>query len=131
VGGIVFIVLLVLLGGGFLLAQQMQTKSVPAPTVALPSPQVIAQPLTLTLNSPKAGELAVNNEILVTGKTLPNTTVTVFTETDEAVVESDAAGNFETTMKLTSGINSLNVSAFSDSGEEKTVSMDVVYDSQI
>lgn len=100
-------------------------------------PQSIAQtppttptpaPLTLTLTHPSDGELAVNQEVVVEGQTAPNTTVVIFTETDEETIESDANGKFSTTISLSTGINSLTITAFSDSGEEKSISIDIVYD---
>ncbi len=82
--------------------------------------------LTLTLDSPKDEELSVNNEILVKGNTLPNTTVVMFNETDEVTVDSDANGNFETTIQLAEGINSLTVTAFAEDGQEKSLTVDIV-----
>jgi len=100
----------------------------PAVPVSTILPQ--AQALILAVNSPADGTLAVNNEILVTGITSPNTTVVIYTESDEVIVTSDANGKFESTVKLTSGINSLNIYAFGDDGSEKTVSLDIVYDQE-
>lgn len=84
--------------------------------------------LPLSLESPKEGDLAVNDEILVKGKTDPNTTVIVFTDNDETSMESDAAGNFESTITLSGGVNTLRVSAFSDNGKEKTLSITIARD---
>ncbi|HCS78171.1 TPA: hypothetical protein DIV55_00320 [Patescibacteria group bacterium] len=94
------------------------------------SPNPVAQTLTLELTSPADGTLSVNQEILVTGKTLPNTTVMLFTETDENSVQSDAGGMFESTITLVNGINSLTVTVFGEDGTEKSQSMDLVYDSE-
>src|SRR3989337_419732 len=57
--------------------------------VTVPS---LTQPagVTLALTSPTDGELAVDGEILVKGKTLPGATVTIFTEEDEAIVTADS-----------------------------------------
>ena len=93
----------------------------------LPSP-LVKQPLTLDLLSPADGELAVNREVLVSGKTLPNTPVVVYTETDETSVDSDATGMFTTTVSLDDGINTLVVTAYGENGEEQTKSVDIVYD---
>ena len=65
--------------------------------------------------------------MLVKGQTLPNSTVVIYSNTDETDVESDASGNFEGTTLLATGSNSLVVTAFSDTGEEKSVSLDIVY----
>ena len=92
------------------------------------TPPLKQESFSLVVDNPKDGELAVNGEILVTGTTAPNSSVAVFTETDETIVESNNTGHFETTVKLAQGINSLNVTAFDQNGQEKTVSIDVVYD---
>lgn len=101
------------------------------PIPVVPTAEQTTKVLTLSLESPTDGELAVNDEILVSGKTLPNTTVVVFTENDETSFESDAAGYFESTIKLINGINQLVVTAFADDGQEKAVILDVVHDSEV
>lgn len=106
---------------GIYLLRQSQTQV----SYTTPSEQEL---FSLTVDSPKDGELAIDGEILVTGRTNPDSTVAVFTETDETIVESDSSGYFETTVKLSQGINSLNVTAFGENGQEKTESIDVVYD---
>jgi len=84
----------------------------------------------LKLTSPTSGEQAVDGEIIVSGQTLPNTTVLVYTESDQTSVESDSSGLFETTITLGKGSNALTVTAFGDNGDESSQSIDVVYDSQ-
>lgn len=98
--------------------------------VIIPQVKTESKPLTLQLTSPGEGDLAVNDEILVKGTTLPNSTVVIYTETDQTSVQSSTSGDFESTVKLTSGINSVNVSAFADDGQEKSMSINVVYDAQ-
>lgn len=98
------------------------------PPIAYTAPTPTPAPLTLTLTSPKDGELAVNSEIIVEGVTAPDTTVVIFTEDDETTVESDSTGKFSTTVTLSAGINTLVITAFSDNGEEKGLSIDIVYD---
>jgi hypothetical protein len=95
------------------------------PEVSLPTPQ---KDLTLTLESPTDGTLATDGQIMVKGKTLPNTTVAFYTDIDDGSIESDSSGNFMGNVRLGEGINTLTVTAFSDDGNEKTTSMDVVYD---
>lgn len=88
-----------------------------------------ASSLTLTLESPVDETIVVSDMVTVKGKTLPNTTVVFYTDTDANSVESDATGYFEGTINLSSGINTLNVQAFAENGEEKTITLDIVYDS--
>ena len=95
--------------------------------VAPPSPTL--QPLFLKLTSPINGEQAVDGEIIVSGQTLPNTTVLIYTESDQASVESDATGLFETTITLVKGSNALTITAFADNGNESSQSIEVISDS--
>lgn len=103
--------------------------SQPPITSVTTSPVPLTQALTLELTSPADGTLSVNQEVLVTGKTLPNTTVVFFTETDENSMQSDTNGMFESTITLAEGINSLTVTVFGEDGTEKSQTMDLVYDS--
>jgi hypothetical protein len=114
--------------GGFLFWQQ-QTR-VPSSTTPMPDLSEMEKPLTIDLESPVDGEVLLGNELLVKGVTFPETTVVFYTETDENSVESDAEGNFEGTLTLESGINSLTVMAFTEKGEEQSFSVDVVYDQE-
>lgn len=105
------------------------------PTKLIPSPQPVAaislsptpQPLFLTLTSPKSDELAVNQEVLIKGQTAPNATVIIYSESDEVITQSDASGNFEATTLLAQGSNSLVITAFSDTGEETSLNLDITY----
>jgi hypothetical protein len=112
-------------GGGYWYYMNM-SKTEPV-VQATPTPTIV-QPLTLELESPTDGTIVEGSTLTVTGKTLPNTTVVFYTETAEGSAQSDASGNFSGTITLTNGINSLVVTAFGEDGEEKTVSVDVVFD---
>lgn len=83
--------------------------------------------LTLTLDSPNQYSKALDDEIYVRGKTLPNITVVLFNESDEEILQSDAMGNFEGKLLLGKGENQLTITAFSDTGEERSLSLEVLY----
>lgn len=71
------------------------------------------------------------DQVVVKGKTLPNTAVVFYTDNDQNSVESDTNGQFEGTIALSSGINSLIVTAYAENGEEKSTTLDLVYDDQV
>ncbi len=97
----------------------------------LPSSEIKKEQLfTLSLESPTDGTLAVNNEILVKGKTTPQTTVMIYTDEDQTSIVSGDQGLFEATITLSSGINTLNVTAFSSDGQEKNISVNILRDGQ-
>jgi hypothetical protein len=123
-GLLVFVILAVIISLSTTLYLLFQPAKEPQ---LLPSP-VVVQPLILELLSPADGELAVNREILVSGTTLPNTPVVIFTETDETSIDADSSGKFETTLSLDDGINTLVITAYGEDGGELTKSVDIVYD---
>ena len=118
---IAIIILVVILLGAIVIATQKGQKQ----EVAEAPQEEVAPSLTLSLLSPSEGDIAVDGEIVVRGNTLPNTTVVIFTQSDETSVESDEIGNFEETILLVDGENTLTVTAFSDDGQEKSISVSV------
>lgn len=84
----------------------------------------------MNLESPTQNTEAVDGEVLIKGKTLPNTTVVLFNNTDEMVIESDSSGGFASNMVLAEGENAITVTAFKDNGEEKTLSVSINYNSK-
>jgi len=93
-------------------------------------PEPISE-LKLALVSPVTDTVSENNMITVSGTTNPNATVVVFSEDNESVIQSDSEGNFFGEIELVGGINTLSVTAFSEDGQEKTVTQEVVYDDQV
>lgn len=89
---------------------------------------VSQKPLFLSIISPAEGDLISGNSVVVKGKTLPNATVSVIADKDTSFLDADTAGNFEGTITLGEGINTLNITAFSDNGEEKSIDVNLVYD---
>lgn len=115
----ILVVAVILVGGSITALVNRQNRETPQ------APQEVTQPVTLTLTSPAEGDVAVDDEIVVRGKTLPNTTVVIYTQSDETSVESDENGNFEETILLVEGENTLTVTAFSEDGQEKSVSLNI------
>jgi len=99
-------------------------KTQPPAVVQLPSPTPPV--LFLTLQSPQEETPIVDGELLVRGKTLPATTVAIATGTDDTIVESDASGEFADTIILNGSEDTLTVTAFSDTGEDQTISQPII-----
>ena len=128
---LIAVVLLLAVVGG--LAFVFKDKLLPQQTAVLTpiSNDTAAQaivPLTLSVESPNNQTLVSSPNVLVKGKTKPNTTLSIFTETDAISLESDAQGNFQGTITLEKGINTLTVTAFGQDEEDQSISMEVVYD---
>lgn len=122
---LVAILLISLVGVGYLIITKSQPQEEPI------APEITETPLFLSLDSPTDESVVLGDEITVKGKTLPSSTVVFYTDTNQGSVESDTSGQFEGTLALASGINSLTVTAFDTKGEEKTMTLDLVYDDQV
>lgn len=110
--------------GGYLYLTKLNTTNLPSlPQQLFPK----SQKLFLNLESPTANTVAVDNAVLIKGKTLANTTIVMFNEAGEEALESDQNGNFQGMLQLLPGDNTLTVTAFSEQGEEKTLSVNIVY----
>jgi len=94
-------------------------------TTTEPTPTVSA--FSLEIISPSDDGLSNEEKITLTGKTQSGSVVTVISEKDEEVLETDSAGNFETEVTLVSGVNEIEVTAFSPEGEETVKKLSVVY----
>lgn len=110
-------VLLLLLGKNFLPPSSVPSQSKPS--------------LFLSLESPIDSEVITDNIMEVKGETLPETTVVVFTEKDITSLKSDANGQFAGAVRLSTGLNTLTVSAFAENGEEQSIILDIIYDNHV
>jgi hypothetical protein len=129
--GLVVVLLLAVLGGAGWYLTQQKSLTPPSPVVAEPSMvPPVANALTLQLTSPKEGELVSSQLLNVTGKTAPEVTVAIYTDTEETSVISSPTGDFTGTIRLQTGINMLTVTAFDEDGQEVSVNMEIVYDQE-
>ncbi len=89
---------------------------------------VVKPVLGLSLESPASGDIILDGVVTVKGKAQPKSTIVFFTETDENSVETDTQGNFQGTLALETGINTLTILAIAQNGKEETLTLDLVYD---
>lgn len=78
--------------------------------------------------SPKNQALIENNILTVQGVAAPNATIVLYTDNDQASVDSDTAGNFQSNINLVPGINTLTITAINEKGVEKSVTLEVIND---
>jgi hypothetical protein len=122
------VLMLALLGGGIYFLFTMQkpaTQNTSNPTQS--NTTTTSAPVFLTLDSPNANTTVVDDTVVIRGKTLPNTTVTMYNDTDDAMIQSDSSGNFEGKLSLGSGENNLVITAFGENGDEKSLSLKMTY----
>lgn len=132
---IVFVVMLIAIGAGYYYLTMQKpadtsTSNTTQPTSQTQPKVTPTETMALVLSSPTDSTLVKTDKVKVSGKTSPNATVVIYTETRDTSLEADEKGNFETEIALSGGINTLTVTAFSDKGEEKTVTLNVTYDNQ-
>lgn len=121
---LILMIISVLAIGGYLYLTKFNTANLPS----LPQQPFSESPkFFLSLESPNSNTVAVNDQALIKGKTLPNTTIVMYNETGEAALESDQNGNFQGMLQLLPGDNVLTVTAFSDNGDEKSLNINIVY----
>ena len=99
------------------------TRSTPPPAPVAP-PVVVqptAVPFFLSVDNLQQEVAVVNGELVVSGKTLPNTTVLIYSDTDETSLQSGADGSFESTIVVNEVGESVRVSAITETGEQKDV----------
>lgn len=77
-------------------------------------------PLFLSFASPNTDTTSVNGEILISGKTMPGTTLMAYSDIDESIVESNEFGEFETSLIVADEGGPVRVTAVYETGEEKT-----------
>lgn len=119
------LVVVIIAAGSFFYFTRPQTS--PIPKYNPLNTQPASQPLFLKLESPSQETSAVDDTVLIKGQTLPNTTVAMFNEADEATIQSDQNGNFESKLLLGQGDNNLTITAFGDDDQEKTLNLRMSY----
>jgi len=119
---ILAVVVLLLLIVGILFIGK--AKQVPTPTEPVKQE---TKELSLIIEEPTDLAIVEENKVTIKGKTAPKAIVLAYTDESEASVESDAQGSFKTEVDLKEGVNELVVTSFGDDGQEKSVSMSVVY----
>lgn len=90
---------------------------------AAPSP-VVAKPFYLVLDAASGTATSVNDQVLITGSTFPNSTIALYSDNDDAIVESDSRGRFEGSVTVGDTGGTVGVTAYGPAGEELTKIID-------
>lgn len=86
-----------------------------------------AVPFSLTIVKPEDESLSSAATTQVSGTTEPGAQVVVIGEKSEEILEADENGVFSTELGLVSGTNEINITAYSNTGDEATKTILVVY----
>lgn len=87
-----------------------------------PKPKVL-----LVLNQPEDESIADTRVVKVSGKTEPDATIVVTTDTDEDVITPTSTGDFSTTVTIDNGGNIIKVTAIGKNGDTNSISRTVSY----
>lgn len=131
---IIAVIIGILIGSLAALAIFFLPKFLAKPSFKLKKEEVVKKEVTisptpsffLNIKSPQDEALFLENKILVSGKTISGAFVAVVSPGDEAVVEADSEGAFETEILLEEGANEISLTAYADNQEE-TKSVTVYY----
>lgn len=95
--------------------------TIPEPVAPSPTtPAVSVSVESIIKQSPTGAKL-----LPVSGTTIPNSPVVVYTDTHQSSTVSDAAGNYSTEIELDEGVNALTITTFLEDGTEKTETHEV------
>jgi hypothetical protein len=119
----VLIIALVLIAalGGLAYFFVFKNKAEDNEIVKLPAPKEFF----LTVDNLEEEIIAIDGEVIVKGNTLPNSTVAIYSDVDETIVESDEDGFFQDTLVVGETGGLIRVTAFDESGEEKEITFEV------
>ncbi len=128
-------VLIGLLVAGVAFYLYQGTKTIPASniktvTVATPSPTPEVSSIYLSLDNPADESVTQNKTVTISGKTTPNATIVVLTDSAQEVVTPTAEGSFTTTLTLSDGENLIRVIAFASDGESASAQRMVTYSTE-
>lgn len=121
---------LLVAGGAFYMYQL--TKQIPkdkADTITIkshPTPTPKSSNF-LIIESPKDEEIVNRKTITISGRTVPNSTIIISTETGDEVVKPASSGSFHVTQTIDNDVNVLLITAIFPDGTEQTIKRSVSY----
>lgn len=102
--------------------------TVPEEEITAPTIEVTPTPsFSLAVSKPEDESIASTEKITISGTTEPLAQIVIIGEKGEEILEADEKGIFTTEVSLVSGTNEITVTAFSESGEEVSKTLNIVY----
>ncbi len=107
------------------------TKSVPTSKTSIlipsPTPTPITTSVYLNVDSPTDESVVDNKTVTVSGKTTPDATIVIITNSDQKVIVPSGVGDFSTTIIITDGTNLIRITAFGSDGQSETIQKTITY----
>lgn len=127
----IFVGLLVA-GGAFYVYQMTKTlppQETKALTIVAPTPTPDTGNF-FVVDSPKDAEVLTKKTITVSGKTLPDATIIISSETGDDVIKPASNGSFSVTHTIGADSNLLSITSVFPNGEEQTIVRTVNFSSE-
>lgn len=127
---IAIVIGLLVAGGAFYIYQitkQIPNSSAKPITIKTPATPTPNTNNYLIIDNPKNEEVVSKKTITVSGKTVPESTIIVSSESDDQVVKPTSGGTFTLTHTIGDGSNVVFITAVFPNGEEKTETRTVSY----
>ncbi|MFH1186967.1 MAG: hypothetical protein V1697_02200 [Candidatus Levyibacteriota bacterium] len=75
----------------------------------------------LSINEPSDEKITDKKVVKISGKTEKNATIIILTKSDFDIIRPSSTGDFSTTVNISSGVNTIRITAIAPNGEEQTV----------
>ncbi|MEK7160117.1 MAG: hypothetical protein AAB702_01390 [Patescibacteria group bacterium] len=125
---IMVVIGLLVAGAAFYFYQTTKVVSTNSSALANPTPtESPKSTIFLSINTPASEEVVSNKTLIISGKTLPQATIVIVTNSDQLVVKPSTQGDFSTTVTLENDQNLIRIHSLSSNGEIATVERTVTY----
>lgn len=126
---ILFILLVGLVGSGYLATINHILNSNPFQTLTFSKGPLTSEPVSFNLNltTPEDNSLIFEEDLLIQGTTSPGATIIVSFISDDLSTEANSSGNFSLTATLDEGVNEFTVTSFDTDGNSKSEVRTVYY----
>lgn len=127
----------VLIGGVFLYGIKLANSSALLPASEpvtkndLPQPTPTQSVNQIKIVTPEDHAVVFESILPIKGSTVPGSTVVIVSDDDEKIIDTDNNGSFDTTISLTGGENNILISAFSQDTPLASVSMQIIYTTNV
>ena len=127
-------VLIGLLVAGLAFYFYQSTKTISSPNQIIlnaPSPTPTPKPTVyITLNQSGDETVVDNKTFVISGKTNPNATIIVYTDSGQSAMQPSSQGDFSTTLTLENGENLIKFMSILPGGETTTLQRTVTYSTE-
>lgn len=127
-------VLIGLLAAGLAFYFYQSTKTVSTPnqiTLNAPTPTPTPKPTVyISLSNPEDESIVSSKTLTVSGKTNPDATVIIYTDSTQQVIQPSTQGDFSTTITIGDGENLIKMTSILPSGETIMVQRTVTYSTE-